>query len=477
VPGARLVVIGLGPVTSYKYSRMIAKAIEAGTASSYCIVDLESQRHLVEQRRASLPVQPQAVLLLPDAEAAQLTNQIPAAFVEWLDDLVAGHRGPVKVFVATEPQAHEAYLRHCMARGLDTLTTKPLVVPMREGRFDVSEILSRTEAIAELATTSGASHAVLCLGRHHEVYEHGVRQPLQRVMDSHGTPVTSLHLKTASGVWNLPSEFLSRDDHPYRYGYGMLMHGAYHYVDVATRLLLLNRRSLPDEELTLRISAYAASPLDQERRIPDDLMRSLYGYDAPHGVLDAREPLGETDVVAALRLCTGDGRTLTLGTIGLEQTTPGMRSWAPFPTVPYNVNGRLHSTELDVRLSVAFGVTARVLKVPISGRVDAADLRARNVAHLTRRANAVLLGHQEFIAEHHLQRPYGDSFSYRAEGEIFRRWMAGQTTHSDIASHVPTAAVLQALGESIAADGREVVVALDYAEPEWPDAHLVDALA
>jgi predicted dehydrogenase len=318
-------------VTSYKYSRMIAKAIEAGTASSYCIVDLESQRHLVEQRRASLPVQPQAVLLLPDAEAAQLTNQIPAAFVEWLDDLVAGHRGPVKVFVATEPQAHEAYLRHCMARGLDTLTTKPLVVPMREGRFDVSEILSRTEAIAELATTSGASHAVLCLGRHHEVYEHGVRQPLQRVMDSHRTPVTSLHLKTASGVWNLPSEFLSRDDHPYRYGYGMLMHGAYHYVDVATRLLLLNRRSLPDEELTLRISAYAASPLDQERRIPDDLMRSLYGYDAPHGVLDAREPLGETDVVAALRLCTGDGRTLTLGTIGLEQTTPGMRSWAPFP--------------------------------------------------------------------------------------------------------------------------------------------------
>lgn len=89
----------------------------------------------------------------------------------------------------------------------------------------------------------------------------------------------------------------------------------------------------------------------------------------------------------------------------------------------------------------------------------------------------MLLGHQEFIAEHHLQRPYGDSFSYRAEGEIFRRWMADQTTQSDIASHVPTAAVLQALGESIAADGREVVVALDYAEPEWPDAQLVDALA
>lgn len=475
--GAKLVVIGLGPVTSYKYSRMIAEAIEARAASSYCIVDLESQRHLVEQRRAALPVQPETVLLLPDAEAAQLTNRVPSAFVKWLDDLAAGHRGSIKVFVATEPQAHEAYLRHCMARGFDTLTTKPLVVPMREGRFELSEIVRRTEAVAELARASGASHAVLCLGRHHEVYEQGVRQPLQRVMDSHGTPITSLHLKTASGVWNLPSEFLSRDDHPYRYGYGMLMHGAYHYVDVATRLLLLNRRLVPDEELTLRVSAYAAFPLDQELRIPADLTRSLRGYEVPHGVLAAGEPLGETDVVAALRLCVGDGRTLTLGTIGLEQTTPGMRSWAPFPIVPYNVNGRLHSTDLDVRMSVLFGVAARVLKVPIGGRLDTADLRARNVAQVTRRVNAVLLGHQEFIAEHHLQRPHGDSFSYRAEGEIFRRWMDGRATQSDIASHVPTAAVLQALGESIAGDGREVIVALDYAEPAWPDEQLVDALA
>jgi hypothetical protein len=127
-------------------------------------------------------------------------------------------------------------------------------------------------------------------------------------------------------------------------------------------------------------------------------------------------------------------------------------------------------------MSVAFGVAARVLKVPISGPLDTADLRARNVAQVTRRANAVLLGHQEFIAEHHLQRPYGDSFSYRAEGEIFRRWMAGRATQSDIASHVPTAAVLQARGESIAGDGREVVVPLDYPEPAWPDEQMVDAL-
>jgi hypothetical protein len=136
--------------------------------------------------------------------------------------------------------------------------------------------------------------------------------------------------------------------------------------------------------------------------------------------------------------------------------------------VPYNVNGRLHATDVDVRMSTAFGIAARVLKVPIGARRGDVDLRARNVAWVSQRSNALMLGHQEFVTEHSLQRPYGDSFSYRAEREIFIRWISGRETYSNLASHVPTAAVLEALGLSIQANGLEVSVSLSYDEPDWP---------
>jgi predicted dehydrogenase len=465
----KLVLIGLGPVASYKYSRLIFEAIDAGVVSSYSIVDLVSQRSAIEARRRSLSVQPDQVLLLPDEPAGRPRCEALPMFARWAQDLAGGQPRSLKVLIATEPQSHEAYLRYCISAGFDTLTTKPLVVPMEDGRFEVALLKRRTEELSQLVARQGGNHAVLCLGRHHEVYEHAVRQPLESILANHAIPVTSAHIKTASGVWNLPGEYSTREDHPYKYGYGMLMHGAYHYVDILTRLLLMNRRLHPHDEFILDVSAYSASPSDQSHRVPKIFEERLTDYNDAHNNLGSNNEFGETDIVGIFRLRLGvAGPVLALGTVGLEQTTPGMRSWAPFPVVPYNVNGRLHATDVDVRMSTAFGIAARVLKVPIGARRGDVDLRARNVAWVSQRSNALMLGHQEFVTEHSLQRPYGDSFSYRAEREIFIRWISGRETYSNLASHVPTAAVLEALGLSIQANGLEVSVSLSYDEPDWP---------
>jgi predicted dehydrogenase len=469
-----LVVVGFGPVTSYKYSRMIADAVRSGVVDSYSVVDLESQRRVIDGRLSPMAIPPEEVLLLPDASAVQKTGSISPEFDRWLGQKLENPGKRVRVFIATEPQAHESYLRYCIQRGVDSLTTKPLVLPMRDGWFAPDELLAQTTAIANLAREYGGSHEVLCLGRHHEVYEYGVRRPVQRLIDRLGVPVTSVHLKTASGVWNLPHEFGSRDDHPYRYGYGMLMHGAYHYVDILTRILLLNRRILPTEPLTLHVVSYGAWPVDQSCRIPSPLSEGLANHHTALERFPSDHAFGETDVVSVFRLCLNDGQTLTVGTLALEQTTPGMRSWGPFPVVPYNINGRLHSTELDVRLSVAYGVCGRVVKVPLGGRRDTEDLRARNLGQVITRANAVLLDEQEFYTEQRLERAYGDSFSFRAERAIFREWLEGRPGYSDVESHIPTAAVTQALAESLGNPGSEIVIPLPYEEPLWPADAIVD---
>lgn len=37
-------------------------------------------------------------------------------------------------------------------------------------------------------------------------------------------------------MWNTEEEIFSREDHPYRYGYGALCHSGYHYIDILSGL-------------------------------------------------------------------------------------------------------------------------------------------------------------------------------------------------------------------------------------------------
>jgi hypothetical protein len=68
-------------------------------------------------------------------------------------------------------------------------------------------------------------------------------------------------------VWNTPEELSTREDHPYKYGYGMLMHGAYHYIDIAAQFLELNRKLFPGKKLSITLSSFSAHPFDQNVRV------------------------------------------------------------------------------------------------------------------------------------------------------------------------------------------------------------------
>lgn len=76
-------------------------------------------------------------------------------------------------------------------------------------------------------------------------------------------------------MWNLQREFESRDDQPYKYGYGTMMRGAYHYVDLATRILSLNAEHFPERQLRLEVSAFGAFPVDQHQRFSQPIARTF----------------------------------------------------------------------------------------------------------------------------------------------------------------------------------------------------------
>ncbi|MBY0358687.1 MAG: hypothetical protein K2W82_11845 [Candidatus Obscuribacterales bacterium] len=462
-----LIIVGFGPVAGYKYSRSIRAAMDRGDLDSYSIVDLQSQKETVLERVQGLPAQPKDIYFIPDPSNTVGSWADTSDFDAICKSIGVNYDG-LKVLVSTEPKAHEAYLKYCVNNDIDSLVTKPIILPMLDGKFDPSSLLSSMSELVNQAAKGKAKHAVLCLGRYHPVYEQMMRQPIQERMNELGTPITSFHLRTSSAVWNLAEEFQSREDHPYKYGYGMLMHGGYHYVDVLCQFLLMNTSIYPNDEFSLEFTSYAAFPHDQSLRIPEKVNQRLEGYSPERSIL-AKNAFGETDIVSVFCLRSKTtGQVLTLGSLSLEQTTPGMRSWAPFPVVPYNINGRLHCTDVEVQLSTVFSMNCRVVKIPVDDKAGPTDLRGKNFARVIARSNALLMGTNEFYSENTIERPYGNSFSYSAETAVFDEWLAGIPTKSDLASHMTTTAVLQKLAESVHKSGQPMTLDFPFKRVESP---------
>jgi len=272
-----LIIVGFGPVTWHKYSHFILASLKKGDIDSYSIVDLESQKTLVLRRIKNLPVPPETVFFISDSDFDAGSESGIRNFDRFCKAQTEKHRGELKIFIATEPQAHEIYVRYCIENEIDSLVTKPIILPMRNGQFYPSQLASGMAEIVRRAEMGKAQHAVLCWSRDHEVFEKNVRQPIESRMDELQTPITSFHLKTGGSVWNLLGEF-ERENHSYKYGYGMLMHGGYHYVDLMAIFLRMNKRVYPDQEFILDINSYSAHPHDQAGRISRDIDERLDGF-------------------------------------------------------------------------------------------------------------------------------------------------------------------------------------------------------
>lgn len=453
-PAARrrnLVVVGFDEIVANKYLPCIREAIEAGHVDSYSVIDLESERSTIEERIQGVALKPREVVYLPGSGAATQQTQpelIGAALRQLrLPDL------PMKVYIATEVRAHEAYLRYCVENGIDSLVEKPVLAPLVDGRFAPSRITEVMQELIAQAGRTGAKHSVMTLSRYHRIYNGELLRSLEERVRDWQAPVTSFHLRAAGGVWNLQHEYESRDDHPYRYGYGMVMHGAYHYIDLAVQCLSLNKLVFPDRRFRLEVSSFGAFPTDQHLRIPNPAAsRFEDGHSRWPDAASLAHFFGETDITATFRLVdVASDRTLTVGTLSFEQTTPSIRSWQDLPDDVYNKNGRTSSVDLEAQLSTLYSAHVHCYDVPRGQNADKIDAFAR----LTTRANASLLPEERYTSV----KMFDGLFHSDSNRQLMENWLRGIENRSSLSAHLLPMKVTEALASSLRTPGRAVEIA------------------
>lgn len=410
-----LVIIGFDDIVINKYMEIINKYISNNTLEGYYIFDLESQKYQIEKKLLCLQIKP--------TEAFYLNVE------NWKEDFTKKIRiikNEYKVYIATEARWHYFYLEWCIRNKVDVLVEKPVFVFNGTDNFEPDYIVRDAQRLIDLSDGANAV-SVMSLGRYHKIYNELIIDDIRELAIKYKTPITSIHLRHAGGVWNLINEFDEREDHPYKYGYGMIMHGGYHYIDLVAQVLEINKSIIPTN-MTLELVAFSARPYDQNVRI-SGLINDIVVSKSNNLEKQTKE-YGETDIAATFRLYeTETEKTITLGNIALEQTTPSIRKWSVLPTGIYNKNGRVSSVDFEVQLSTLASDHVVCYDIPVTSdhnidRIDAC-------ADVIKRRNANIIPDVDFVS----YKKYTGLFHSDSNKKLMEEWILGNENKSALKKH------------------------------------------
>lgn len=432
-----LLLVGVGPHAHFKHLPLIQKAVRTGLAASYSILELDTARPRIEELVRTLPVKPKRMVYVPDHRDR---GQWYSSDSDDALDALAAELPSLKVVISTEPKAHYPYLKWCIAHRRDCLVDKPITIPMSPGRvIDPSRMTAELTELIDLARENPGIYSVMTPRRYHHVYEM-VRRYVGGWVRRFGVPVTYLSIYHGEGVWNTPTEYLEREDHPYKYGYGKLLHSGYHYVDILARLLDL---STPAGETEIDLVSRVSLPGDQQAQMAP-LYPRMEG--APAGVEPASgHPFGDTDVVASFAARRKEtGEVVTLGNLALLQTTTSLRSWWPLPTDVYNKTGRFGVEDIRLNLGFLASINVRILKVPAEGQ--GRRIKTRDELDVTVWRNGNLLDRSSLDRRY---RKGAESYLEDGRWRLFESWLRGRETKSRIEQHLRSVQILEQMLLSI----------------------------
>ncbi len=341
--------IGLGPFAKNHYFNFFKKH----RFYPKCIIELESKGDEIKQflEYSQLEI---SFLLIPDRlkDVESLPEEQCREILVMINKYQITH-----AIIATEPKGHFAYLNLLIEKGIHTLVEKPLTAPLccsysLQAAEKIEEDYFTLLHKIEKSPTNDLQVVLQCQRRCHPIYEF-VQSYIESFVKEFDIPLTYCDVYHCDGMWNMPDEFISRENHPYKHGYGKLMHSGYHFIDMLAFLLksaFKNCSKVPD---SAELYGTGFSPLDflsvinqkdYSRFFKQDKFSKI--FDDPHAF--DFPSFGELDFYSILQLFHGD-KVLSTCNINLLQTGFSQRSWLELPEDTYKSNGRIRHERVNLQ--------------------------------------------------------------------------------------------------------------------------------
>lgn len=355
------VLVGLGPHAKRIYYPFLEKHRARYAIRLKLLIELESQSRRVAEFLDRRSLRPEKILYLPDSEANRMGAALDEAARKELDGLVG--KGAIDgIIISTEPKAHKIYAEWALKRNVDILMDKPITAPthpstdMSSARRIYQDFLD----LENLLEKSRAKFYVTCQRRNHEGYAF-IKEYVKKFVSDFEVPVSYIDVYHADGAWTLPHEF-QKENHPYKYGYGKLLHSGYHFVDLFAWIAQANfglERARPE---TAKVYAARFAPNDLFHQIDAAACTKLFHRQATRDFYETYrrqeyEHFGELDAYALVQLMQGRN-VVTTGSINLQQNSFSQRGWFDLPEDTYKGNGRVRHERLNIQVSHFLNIQA-----------------------------------------------------------------------------------------------------------------------
>lgn len=262
------------------------------------------------------------------------------------------------VIIATEPKAHLAYSKYFLEKRINILIDKPITATYKVSTDErqarkIYNDYKEMKDIYEDARKSEINFTVQCQRRWHPGYQY-IFSLLKECIKEYKIPITFINIYHCDGMWNMPNEFFTRENHPYKYGYGKLMHSGYHFLDLLACLLKINLQLCNKKIDNFELYTSISKPSDQLNIINKEFYNDIFKSSKFNGIFENISDLnldsfGEVDYSSSIQAYSGND-LITMCNLNLLQSGYSRRSWSELPYDTYKSNGRVRHEYVNIQV-------------------------------------------------------------------------------------------------------------------------------
>lgn len=348
------ILIGLGPHAKRIYYPFLEKYKEKYDIKLKLVIDLESQKEKINKAISARTLKPEKILFLKDTPENRVADKIDPIAEKELNILVRTNKID-GIIISTEPKAHMIYAKWAIKNNINILMDKPITAPINPStdKKSAQKIYNDYLKLKNLLKKSKSKFYVVCQRRSHQGYAL-IKKYLEEFISEYQVPISYIDIYHGDGAWNLPHEF-QKENHPYKYGYGKLMHSGYHFIDLLSWISKVN--STHSNKIADNVKMYTA------RFAPNDFFNQIQEKD--YNKFFNQEPIkefyrnykhddfknfGELDAYTLLQFKKGKN-VITTASVNLQQNSFSRRGWFDLPEDTYKGNGRVRHERVNIQVS------------------------------------------------------------------------------------------------------------------------------
>lgn len=349
----KIMLIGLGPHAR----RIYIKLLKEHKIEPTLVVDLESkEKEVKEFIKKQSSWENTYFYFLQDKDRNVL--DLPRKAEKELSEIIKKEK-ITHAIISTEPKAHFAYAKFLLENNINILLDKPITAPIDviNNYNQATRIRTEYETLCEMYKMAKVLHpnqifSIQCQRRFHKGYKY-IKDLLDEMIIRYNIPISYIDIYHSDGMWNMPDEFIYRENHPYKYGYGKLFHSGYHFIDLLTWLLDANNKLLDKKIKKASIYSESYRPSDFAYNFNSDDYKNFFNSEKFDDILkddNIYDNYGEIDYHSFINFYSKNNKLITTCSMNLLQSGFSRRAWIELPEDTYKGNGRVRHERLNIQI-------------------------------------------------------------------------------------------------------------------------------